>query len=86
LNDATNASKVDFVSAAGGALKKDCRKGILINMRWTHAPAMGDSVTFTLSQQGAERYGDPERLPEDGFDPEEPTAEFADGPLDRSGQ
>jgi len=83
LNDVTNASKVDFVSAAGGALKKDGRKGIFMYMRWTKAPAMSDSVTVTLWQRGAERYNDPERLPEDGFDPEQPTAEFVDGRLHR---
>ena len=40
---------------------------------------MGDGVTVTLWQRGAERYGDPERLPEDGFNPDEPTAVFAGG-------
>lgn len=79
LNDVTNASKVDFVSAAGGARKDNDRKGIFIYMRWTKAPAMGDTVTVTLGQRGAERYNDPEKLPEDGFDPEEPTAVFAGG-------
>lgn len=79
LNDVTNASKVDFVSAAGGTRKDDGRKGILIYMRWTHAPAMGDSVTVTLWQRGAEHYNDPEKFPEEGFDPDEPTAVFLGG-------
>ena len=83
LNDVTNASKVDFVSAAGGAWKDNGRKGILIYMRWTKAPAIGDTVTFTLWQHEAERYNDPERLPEDGFDPENPTADFVGGHLHR---
>ncbi len=86
LNDVTNASKVDFVSAAGGARKDNGRKGILIYMRWIKAPAMDDTVTVTLWQQGAERYSDPERFPEDGFDPDDPTADFVDGRLHRGAQ
>lgn len=83
LNDVTSASKVDFVSAAGGTWKAKDRKGVLIYMRWTKAPAMGDTVTLTLSQRGAERYGDPERLPEGAFDPDKPTAGFQGGRLSK---
>jgi hypothetical protein len=74
LNDLTDASKVDFVAATGGALRHSGRKGILVYMRWTDAPSMDDSVTVTLWQKGVTRYGDPERLPEEGFDPHHPTA------------
>jgi hypothetical protein len=79
LNDVSNAGKVDFVSATGGSLRSDGRKGILVYMRWTKAFDMGDTVTITLWQRGAEEYGDPQRLPEDGFDPEKPTAIFVGG-------
>jgi hypothetical protein len=79
LNDVTNAAKVDFVSVAGGSLREDGRKGILIYMRWTQAFDMGDTVTITMWQRGVESYGDPELLPEDGFDPENPTAVFVCG-------
>lgn len=81
LNDVSNAAKVDFVSVTGGARKDNGRKGIFIYMRWTKAFDMGDTVTITMWQRGAESYGDLELLPEDGFDPEKPTAIFACGRL-----
>ena len=81
LNDVSNAAKVDFVSVTGGALKDNDRKGIFIYMRWTQAFDMGDTVTITMWQRGAKNYGDPEVLPEDGFDPEKPTAVFVGGSL-----
>lgn len=79
LNDVTDASKVDFVAATGGARKDNGRKGVLVYMRWTEAPAMDDVVTLTLWQRGAGRYGAPEKLPEDGFNPDRPTAVIVGG-------
>jgi hypothetical protein len=74
LNDVTDASKVDFVSATGGVRSDDGRKGVLIYMRWTEAPGMDDVVTMTVWQRGAGRYAEPEKLPDDGFDADRPTA------------
>jgi len=79
LNDVTNASKVDFVAATGGARSDDSRKGVLIYMRWAEAPSMDDCVTMTLWQRGVERYNAPEKLPENGFNPDQPTAVIVGG-------
>ena len=78
-NHVSEAQKVDFWSAAGGTRTDDGRTGILVYMRWSDTPRMGDAVTVTLWQAGATRYGLAEPLPEEGFDPHNPTAVLEEG-------
>ena len=50
-----------------------------VYMRWSGTPRMGDAITVTVWQLGATSYGDPEPMPEVGFDPENPTGMFKQG-------
>ncbi len=79
INHVTDAGKVDFESAMGGRRRDDGRSGILVYMRWSDTPRMGDSVTVTVWQSGATKYEAAEPLPEKGFDPENPTAALEEG-------
>lgn len=79
INSATQAHALDAQMAMGGKRSDDGRKGIYVYMRWTDNPGMGDSVTFTVWQKGAEKYGKVEALPEKPFDPENPSAGFEQG-------
>jgi len=81
INHVSEAQKVDFQNAMGGTRKDDGRSGIFVYMRWSDTLEMGDSVTVTVCQRGAENYGEPEPLPEDGFDPKKPTKIFEEGPI-----
>lgn len=77
-NELTEPAKVDFHTAMGGT-RQDGRTGILVYMRYTGTPRMGDAVTFTVWQQAATVYGAPEPMPEIGFDSDDPMAGFAQG-------
>lgn len=79
-NHVSEAHKIDSQIAMGGARKDDGRKGIFLYLRWSDTPRMGDSITLTVWQHTAEKYGNAEALPEDGFDPSDPTAIFEEGP------
>lgn len=81
-NHASEPDKIDFQQAMGGNRKDDGRNGIFVYMRWSGTPRMGDAVTVTVWQDGAEKYGAPEPLPEDKFDQDNPTAMFEQGPVD----
>ncbi len=78
-NHVSEAQKVDFWNASGGNRVDDGRTGILVYMRWSETPRMGDSVTVTVWQAGANSYGRAEPLPEEGFDPADPTAVLEEG-------
>lgn len=80
-NNVTEPQKIDFQSAIGGTRTDDGRTGILVYMRWTGTPRMGDAVTVSLWQQGASVYGRAEPMPEDGFVPDDPTGLFKQGPV-----
>lgn len=80
-NHVSEAHKVDFENAMGGTRKDDGRSGIFVYMRWSDTPEMGESVTITVWQQGAKKYGAPEPMHEDGFDPDNPTAIFEQGAI-----
>ena len=82
INELTEPGKLDFHNATGGRRLDDDRTGIFVYMRWTGTQRMGDAVTFTVWQEGAEVYGVPEPMPDAGFDPGEPTAGFAQGPVE----
>lgn len=81
VNHVTEAHKVDFENAMGGTRRDDGRTGILVYVRWTGTPRMGDSITLTLWQDGATTYGHAEPLPEAGFDEENPTGILHEGPI-----
>ncbi len=76
-NELTEPAKVDFHTAMGGT-RQDGRTGILVYMRYTGTPRMGDAVTFTVWQQAATVYGAPEPMPEIGSD-DDPMAGFTQG-------
>lgn len=78
-NDVTEPHKVDFQSATGGTRDDDGRHGIFVYMRWSGTPRMGDAITITVWRLGATSYGEPEPMPEVGFDPENPTGMFKQG-------
>jgi hypothetical protein len=78
-NHVSEAQKVDFWSATGGKRVDDGRSGIFVYMRWSDTPRMADSVTITLWQDGATRYGPAEHFPEEEFDPANPVACFHEG-------
>ena len=80
-NYVTEAHKVDFLSAIGRHRKDDGRSGIFVYPRWAGTPRMGDAITVTLWQSGATSYGEPESMPEAGFNPDDPTGAFKQGPL-----
>ncbi len=80
-NYVTEAHKVDFLSAMGGTRKDDGRSGIFVYARWAGTPRMGDAITVTLWQSGATSYGEPESMPEAGFNPDDPTGAFKQGPV-----
>ena len=82
INDVSEPHKVDFYNATGGSRVDDGRTGIFVYMRWTDILRMGDAVTFTVWQHGATRYGLPEALPEESFDPAEPTGIFEQGTIE----
>ncbi|MGF1664828.1 MAG: hypothetical protein ACFCVC_00995 [Acidimicrobiia bacterium] len=79
-NELTEPAKVDFHTAIGGT-HQDGRSGVLVYMRYTGTPRMGDAVTFTLWQQAATVYGAPEPMTETGFDTNDPMAGFAQVPV-----
>jgi hypothetical protein len=79
INHVTEAHKVDFESAMGGTRQDDRRTGILIYLRWSDMPRMGDSVTLSVWQAEATLFGAAEPLPETGFDRENPTAALLEG-------
>jgi hypothetical protein len=81
VNHVSEAQKVDFENAMGGTRTDDARTGILVYLRWSDTPRMGDSVTLTVWQDGASVYGPAEPLPEKGFDVENPTAVLHEGPI-----
>lgn len=81
INHVSEAHKVDFHSAMGGSRKDNGRRGVFIYMRWADTPRMGDSITITICQRGTEEYGEPESMPEGGFDPGNPTSVFEEGPI-----
>jgi len=80
-NHASEPDKIDFEHAMGGTRKDDGRNGILVYMRWSGTPRMGDAVTITVWQDGAGKYGAAEPLPETTFDHEDPTAILEQGPI-----
>jgi len=81
VNHVTEAHKVDFENAMGGTRRDDDRTGILVYVRWSDTPRMGDSITLTVWQDGATEYGAAEPLPEEGFDAENPTGVLHEGPI-----
>ena len=81
INHVTEAHKVDFENAIGGTRQDDGRTGILVYLRWSDMPRMGDSVTLSVWQAEASQYGAVEPLPETGFDPEDPTAVLLEGAI-----
>lgn len=82
VNEVSEPAKIDFQNAMGGTRTDDGRTGILVYMRLTGTPRMGDAVTFTVWQQGAELYVSPEPVEEAHFDPADPLAIFHQGPVD----
>lgn len=85
INHVTEAQKVDFENAMGGKRRDDGRTGILVYLRWSETPRMGDSVTLTVWQSDATQYGAAEPLPEAGFDPTDPTNVLHEGPITVAG-
>lgn len=77
VNGVGEPHKVDFELAMGGARKDDGRKGVMVYMRWSETPSMGDAVTLTLWQQGAKSYGKAEPIA--ALDPAGPLALFEQG-------
>ena len=81
INHVTEAHKVDFESAMGGTRQDDGRTGVLVYLRWSDMPRMGDSVTLSVWQADATSYESAEPLPETGFDPENPTGALLEGAI-----
>jgi hypothetical protein len=81
INHVTEAHKVDFESAIGGTRQDDGRTGVLVYLRWSDMPRRGESVTLSVWQAEATRYGAAEPLLETGFDPENPTAALLEGAI-----
>ena len=79
VNHVQDIDRVDFATAMGGTRKDNGRKGIFVYLRWNEVPTMGEETTFTIWQRGAAKYGEPETLPEEGFDPAQPTELFEQG-------
>ncbi len=84
-NEVSEAQKIDFQNAIGGSRCDDGRTGVFVYMRWTSTLRVGGVVTVTVWQQGAQRYGAPEPLPETGFDPANPTSAFKQGDINAVG-
>lgn len=78
-NDVSEPHKIDFQNAIGGSRRDNGKTGIFIYMRWTATPRVGDAVTVTVWQQGAQHYGTPQPLPEEHFDQDDPTGVFEQG-------
>lgn len=78
-NDISEPHKVDFQNAIGGLRRDNEKTGIFVYMRWAAIPRSGDAITVTVWQQGAQHYEAPQPLPEENFDPANPTGIFEQG-------
>lgn len=80
-NNISEPQKIDFQNAIGGSRRDNGKTGILVYMRWTEAPRVGDAVTVTVWQEGAHHYAAPTPLPENEVDPAIPAGIFEQGPV-----